>query len=148
VGGYAMALGRALAAHGIASRFLVADRGHDPLLDAAAIGDRSAAGLARQLAASGAGTVLVHYVNYGYQRRGWRAWLVGGVERCRAGAPGRRLVTYFREVYASGPPWRSSFWTSPVQRRLAARLLRTSDGAATSLALYARMLARWRPRSE
>jgi len=145
VGGYAVALGRALAAHGIASRFLVADRGHDPQLDAAAIGERSAAGLARQLAAAGAGTVLVHYVNYGYHGRGCPAWLVGGLVRWRAGAPGRRLVTYFHEVYASGPPWRSSFWVSPVQRLLAARLLRASDAAATSLGLYGRILSCWRP---
>jgi hypothetical protein len=159
VGGYAAALGRALAGLGIGSRFLAADgawpetgepagvsdlaRATD--LAGAPIGRRSAATLARLLTARGAGVVLLHYVNYGYERRGCPLWLVGGVARWRAGAPGRRLVTYFHEVYASGPPWRSSFWASPAQRLLAARLLRASDGAATSLALYGRMLARWRP---
>ncbi|HEV3075634.1 MAG TPA: glycosyltransferase family 1 protein [Thermoanaerobaculia bacterium] len=157
VGGYAAALGAALARCGIDSRFLVGDPGWLPAADhraAAAdfagerLAERSAAALAHQLAASGATVVLVHYANYGYQRRGYPAWLVRGVCRWRAGAPGRRLVTYFHEVYASGPPWRSSFWVSPLQRRLAARLLGASDGAATSLGLYGRMLARWRPACE
>lgn len=147
VGGYAAALGAALVRCGIDSRFLVGDPGWLPAADLAGerLAERSAAALARQLAASGATVVLVHYANYGYQRRGCPAWLVRGVGRWRAGAPGRRLVTYFHEVFASGPPWRSSFWVSPLQRRLAARLLDTSDGAATSLDLYGRMLARWRP---
>ncbi len=151
VGGYAAALGRALAERGIASRFLVADRGHLAAAGdgaAAVIAEHRAAGFARQLAATGAPTVLVHYVNYAYQRRGCPVWLVGGALRWRAAAPGRRLVTCFHEVYASGPPWRSSFWASPVQRRLAARLAGGSDGAATSLALYGQMLARWRPRRD
>ncbi|HEV3460342.1 MAG TPA: glycosyltransferase family 1 protein [Thermoanaerobaculia bacterium] len=151
VGSYAAALGRALAGRGIASRFLVADRAYlapPGGLAAGVIAEPTAAGLCRQLAATGTGTVLVHYVNYGYQRRGCPAWLVGGSVRWRAGAPGRRLVTCFHEVYASGPPWRSSFWVSPLQRRLAARLARGSDGAATSLSLYGQMLARWRPRRD
>jgi hypothetical protein len=99
----------------------------------------------------------VHYVNYAYHDRGCPAWLVDGVlawrhapRRAPDGAPDgapprRRLVTFFHEVYAGGPPWRSSFWLHPVQRRLAARLARGSDGAATSLGLYAGMLSRWRP---
>ena len=134
VGGYAAALGRALAAGGVGSCFL----------GAAAL-ERRPAAMAHQLSALGAAVVLLHYVNYGYAPRGCPWWLVRGVARWRAGGPGRRLVTYFHEVYASGPPWRSSFWSSPLQRHLAARLLRASDGAATSLALYGRILARWRP---
>lgn len=144
VGAYAAALGQALAGRGLASRYLVGNRGSVAGgLAASPIGERRAGALAAQLTATGARVVLLHYVNYGYQRRGCPAWLVGGVRRWRAGAAGRRLVTIFHEVYASGPPWRSSFWVSPIQRRLAARLLRASDGAATSLELYGRMLARW-----
>jgi hypothetical protein len=148
VGGYAAALGRALTACGIDSSFLVGDpgwsRGGD--LSGEDINKRSAAALARQLAASGTAVVLLHYANYGFQRRGCPAWLVGGVARWRGADPGRRLVTMFHEVYASGPPWRSSFWLSPVQRRLASSLLRASDGIATSLGLYGRILSRWQPR--
>ncbi|HVT58071.1 MAG TPA: glycosyltransferase family 1 protein [Thermoanaerobaculia bacterium] len=153
VGGYATALAQGLARECLASRFLVAASSEPAAADGglpgtAALSARqhSAHALARLLAESGAELALVHYVNYGYHPRGCPSWLVDGVARWRAAARGRRLVTMFHEVYASGPPWRSSFWLSPVQRRLAARLLHASDGAATSLGLYARMLDRWRPR--
>ena len=150
VGGYAAALARGLAGSGVTSRFLVAAPGWagDGRGAGTPIGERSAPHLLRLLAAGGADALLVHYANYGYQRRGCPCWLVEAACRWRAARPSRRLVTFFHEVYASGPPWRSSFWLSPVQRRLAARLLRASDGAATSLGLYGRMLARWGPRQQ
>lgn len=90
--------------------------------------------------------VVLQYAGYGYQERGCPNWLVAGLERWRSEQREPRLVTFFHEVYASGPPWRSSFWLSPAQRRLAARLTRLSDATATSLDLYAAMLARWGPR--
>ncbi len=134
VAGYAEALGRELAARcGIESEFIAA-------------GDSLEA---RDL---GAPTCLLHYVNYAYHPRGCPAglsrdlgrWRLGGAA---AGAGGeRRLVTFFHEVYATGPFWRSSFWLAPVQRRIAAALMRTSDRVATSLDLYGRMLAGLVPR--
>jgi hypothetical protein len=54
----------------------------------------------------------------------------------------------FHEVYASGRPWQSSFWTSPIQRRLAATLAGASDGVVTSLELYASLLTRIAPSVE
>ncbi len=157
VGAYAAALARALGDCGLPSRFLVTDHAAppgdggpgnlaegDPAAAAVVLDAPRAGALARQLAASGAGTVLVHYVNYAYQRRGCPRWLVGGAVRWRRAAPGRRLVTVFHEVYATGPPWRSSFWLFPVQRGLAARLLAASDAAVTTLGLYGAILARLR----
>jgi len=91
--------------------------------------------------------VLLHYANYGYEPRGCPSWLVEGL-RMWKGRNGGRLVTLFHEVHAMGPPWRSSFWLSPVQRRLAATLARLSDGLATSMRLYQRILARWVPGRE
>jgi hypothetical protein len=96
----------------------------------------------------GAATCLFHYVNYGYHPRGCPGRLVRDLCRWREGAPERRLVTVFHEVYATGPFWRSSFWLSPVQRRLAAVLARANDRMATSLGLYGRRLARFHPRGE
>lgn len=43
------------------------------------------------------------------------------------------LVTMFHELYAFGPVWRSSFWTSPVQRWIAKSLAQLSDGCVTNL---------------
>jgi hypothetical protein len=53
------------------------------------------------------------------------------------------LITVFHEVYASGPPWRSSFWLSPRQRSLARRLARASNACVTSVTLYAAILRSW-----
>jgi hypothetical protein len=130
VGTYAESLAGALGAE---TRFLVGDPSWSG-------GGAVAARTARDLLAGlgDAGTVLLHYANYGYQRRGCPAWLVDGLDRW----PGR-LVTLFHEVWASGPPWRSSFWTLPVQRRLAAALVRRSSGVATTLDRYAEMLLPW-----
>jgi hypothetical protein len=91
------------------------------------------------------GAIVLQYAGYGYQRRGCPRWLVEGLARWRRRAPEDRLLTFFHEVYASGPPWRSSFWLSPAQRRLAAGLTRLSDATATSLDFYAAMLMRWQP---
>jgi len=84
--------------------------------------------------------VLLHYVGYGYEKRGCPLWLVKGVEEWRR-APGYRfLATMFHELYAFGPPWRSSFWTSPLQRWLTTRLAGLSDACVTNLRRFARYL--------
>lgn len=123
VGGYAHALSERLRqGFGIETRF-------------AEIGDEEAIELA-------AGeTALLHYANYGYQRRGCPVRLVAALENWKRSG-GRRLVTVFHEVYAGGPPWRSSFWLGPVQRRLAARVARASDRLLTTLPLYAGLVRR------
>jgi hypothetical protein len=119
VGTYAAALAGALAGHGIETRFVVPDR--------------TVAGLRREI--EDAETVLLHYAGYGYHRRGCPAWLAEGLADWRG-----RLVTVFHEVWASGPPWRSSFWLLPEQRRIAAALARRSAALVTTLEIYGDML--------
>ncbi len=156
VGDYAAILADGLAERcEIATRFLVADRsrpaGAAPGGATAIVLERRAGALCAQLAAAAGATpaapaaVLVHYANYGYADRGCPRWLVAGLRRWRS-RPGSRLVTIFHEVYASGPPRSSSFWLSPLQRRLAASLARASDRVITNLELYRDLLARWVPR--
>ncbi len=84
--------------------------------------------------------VLLHYVNYGYAKRGCPVWLVDGLQRWQATSVNRFLVTMFHEIYASGPPWASSFWLSPLQRNLATRLAQISDRCLTSTQDYAKLL--------
>jgi hypothetical protein len=133
VGSCATALGAALdAGFGIESRFLVPSK--DSLDEALADGGEGA-------------PVLLHYANYGYAPRGCPSWLIEGLARWKARSRGR-LVTLFHEFRASGPPWRSSFWLSPLQRRLATALMRLSDGLATTLELHARILLGWVPGRE
>jgi hypothetical protein len=134
VSAYALALGRELADRcGIESALLPAGNGLE----------------SRDL---GAPTCLLHYVNYAYHPRGCPAGLSRDLRRWRLGGPAagageeRRLVTFFHEVYATGPIWRSSFWLAPVQRRIAAELARASDRVATNLDLYGRMLEGFYPR--
>ncbi len=142
VGSFAEGLAAALrdesAGPGIASRLLAAGPGAP---GATAEAEALAARLERE---AGAAPVLLHYVGYGYQPRGCPGWLVEGLARWKKSGR-RRLVTLFHEVHASGPPWRSSFWLSPAQRRLAARLADLSDGRVTSLAHYRRLLRRRTP---
>ena len=87
-------------------------------------------------------TVLLHYVGYGYARRGCPVWLVEGLERWRQAGSNRRLVTMFHEVYAYNPRiWTSQFWTSGLQKNLAARLAKLSDRCLTSKQGYAKIIS-------
>ncbi len=86
-------------------------------------------------------TVLLHYVGYGYARRGGPVWLVEALEHWKKGGT-RRLVTMFHELYAFGPIWTSAFWTSPLQRSLAKRLVRLSDRCLTSKQGYAEIVGK------
>lgn len=86
-------------------------------------------------------TLLLHYVNYGYAKRGCPVWLVDGLQRWRTFSVNRLMVTMFHETYVSGrPPWTSSFWLSPLQKNLATRLARLSDRCLTSRQDYAKVL--------
>jgi hypothetical protein len=109
--------------------------------------ERSAVELLRVLNEPGMPqTVLLQYVGYGYEKRGCPVWLVRalrawGQQRAKVSSnwsrtsipEESRLVTMFHELYAFGPPWRSSFWTSLVQRWVAQSLARSSEHCFTNL---------------
>ncbi|WP_035139887.1 hypothetical protein [Fischerella sp. PCC 9605] len=84
--------------------------------------------------------ILLHYVGYGYAKRGCPIWLVKGLELWKSKTANSHLVTMFHEVYASGTPWTSAFWLSPLQQNLAGRLLKLSDRCLTSKQNYAEIL--------
>jgi hypothetical protein len=77
------------------------------------------------------GKVLLHYVNYGFQKRGVPFRLLSILRGLRRRQRGR-LVTIFHELYASGPPWTSAFWLQPVQIRLAKSVAHLSDSCIVS----------------
>lgn len=127
------------------------------------LNERSAAELLRMLLLPGMPSiVLLQYGGYGYQKRGCPVWLAGGLCAWRKGKqanennnqkvdsnlelssgnlqPKRRLLTMFHEVHAFGPPWSSSFWTSPVQKWIAKRLAIASDCCRTNTKLFAGVL--------
>jgi hypothetical protein len=101
------------------------------------ISDSSANTLLSKLSSDRLSQVLLHYVGYGYAKRGCPIWLVDGLQYWKSLNPQRSLVTMFHEISASGPPWTSAFWLSSLQRQLAARLAVMSDRCITSKQLYA-----------
>lgn len=87
--------------------------------------------------------LLLHYVNYGYQKRGVPFCLNSGLKRLKSSFPDLKLITVFHELYATGNPWQSSFWLSPSQRSLAKQVAHLSDWIITSIPLYQRELLGW-----
>jgi hypothetical protein len=75
--------------------------------------------------------VILHYVNYGYQARGVPFGLIPILHElrhcCRGG-----LLTIFHELYASGPPWKSSFWLQPSQKRITRAVAQLSNTCLVS----------------
>ena len=88
--------------------------------------------------------ILLHYVNYGYQKRGIPFGLLSILRRVRRQHRGK-LVTIFHELYASGPPWRSEFWLQPLQIYLAKSIARLSDECIVSSEDFLRELQRLVP---
>lgn len=86
-------------------------------------------------------TVLLHYVGYGYAKRGCPLWLGAALSKWRQAKSSRRLVTMFHEVYAkSDRPWSSQFWTSPIQQQIAKDLVDLSDAVMTSNQLFSNLI--------
>lgn len=145
VGDYALCLARLLRDNvGVTTRFIVTDPAWSGAADIDGFSVRrmtshSTDELLNLLGGdSSAGEqVLLHYEGYGYAKRGCPFWLVEALERWRLTSAERLLVTMFHELYATGPPWTSSFWLSPLQKNLTTRLARLSDQWLTSLESYA-----------
>ncbi|MFP4360167.1 MAG: hypothetical protein ACLFTG_05730 [Alphaproteobacteria bacterium] len=145
LGDYALGLALELRARCVASRFLTGARGCGAVSGVA--GDRLDRRNGRALAVMLAGndTVLAHVSGYGYARWGLCFWLADGLARWRGEGAGRRLVTVFHELYATGPVWRTSFWTSPAQRRIARRIAAASDAMIATSPQGAARLRAWEP---
>jgi hypothetical protein len=84
-------------------------------------------------------TLVVHYVCYGYQKRGCPVSLIRSLRSLRS-TRNFRMISVFHELYASGPPWTSAFYVSPLQRFLFRSLASLSDTVVTSTPAYKRLL--------
>lgn len=69
---------------------------------------------------------LLHYVNYGYQKRGVPFRLVSKMQQVKGAITGK-LGTIFHEVFASGSIGQSAFWLQPLQKNIAANIAKLSD---------------------
>jgi hypothetical protein len=89
-------------------------------------------------------SLVLHFSGYGYGNRGVCFWLLDELAALRAQyRGGLRLVVLFHELFANGPPWRSAFWVSALQERVAVRLAAMADATWTNTDAHARWL---RPR--
>lgn len=85
-------------------------------------------------------TLFIQVSHYGYHTRGIPLELLNWA-KLRKHA-GERLGCYFHELYAFGPPWRSSFWLSPLQRYITIEMVRLSDFWMANQQAAARWLLR------
>lgn len=60
--------------------------------------------------------IVLNYSGYGYQRKGIPVWLVQAMQLVEAA--GCRVIVFFHELYASGPPWTSAFWLHGQQKKI------------------------------
>jgi hypothetical protein len=74
--------------------------------------------------------VILHWVNYGYQKRGVPLALLRNLRKLGTGRGS--LVTVFHELYASAPPWRSAFWLRPLQMNICRSIAEISDACIVS----------------
>uniref|UniRef100_B8HNC5 Glycosyltransferase subfamily 4-like N-terminal domain-containing protein n=1 Tax=Cyanothece sp. (strain PCC 7425 / ATCC 29141) TaxID=395961 RepID=B8HNC5_CYAP4 len=153
VGDYAFNLALQLRQEfGIETQFIVCDPNWEKVSGLGSfsiqhIGQRSAANLLSILNHQNISTVILHYVGYGYAKRGYPAWLGEGLKTWKKQHQKARLITMFHEVYASGPPWTSAFWLTSLQRSLATQLSRMSNSLFTSKQAYAEIIQSLTPNS-
>jgi hypothetical protein len=125
--------------HDLDTKFIVGDPTWDGKasingFEVEKVRERNSQSLIKALASSE--RVLLHYVGYGYARRGCPTWLIAGLETWYKKSPEANLVTMFHELYANGAIWSSAFWTSPLQQSLFKRLARLSDRCMTNREEY------------
>lgn len=70
-------------------------------------------------------SVVLQMSGYGFSKRGTALWLLREMERQRHEI--KSFGVFFHELYAFGPPWKSAFWASPLQRYVVRRLAEISD---------------------
>jgi hypothetical protein len=95
-------------------------------------------------AESNACALVLHFSGYGYQKRGVPLWLVQGLRLWNRRASRLPLLTIFHELYATGRPWQSSFWVSPLQKQIARSILNLSSAAIAPTDWYRKRLSEWR----
>jgi hypothetical protein len=84
--------------------------------------------------------IVIQFSGYGFHRRGVPFDLLRWIRQRKA--EGTRVGVFFHELFASGPPWRSSFWLSPLQRYIATELARLADFWLTNRRASAEWLLR------
>lgn len=147
VGDYAAQIGQTLAARGVRSSFIVANRPSGSAPGTACIEAQSSSAILEALESllsqQRVDAVLLHLSIYGYQKRGVPLWLLTALRAFRRRRGDVRIVTWFHELYATGAPWRSAFWLSRLQKRILREIASLSDAAITNCQSSAEELREW-----
>ena len=142
VGDYALAVARKLRRH----------FGYETIFVAAMSGDATniygfqirSLGNRNSLGGGQSDCVILHYVNYGYHERGLPFALLRNLRELRQNSRAR-FLTVFHELYASGSPWKSSFWLQPLQKRIATRIAQLSNACIVSSEVMTAALKKLEP---
>jgi hypothetical protein len=81
--------------------------------------------------------ILLHVSPYGYQKRAVPWWLASGIQRIQKTPDHPPIVTFFHELFASGPPTSSAFWLQPLQKHILRKIARSSSSRLTNRQPYA-----------
>ncbi len=139
VGDFALQLGEEFAARfQIESRFLVAQGIDSGRTNVRILSQQTADSLHAEISELQSDLILLHYSGYGFHKRGVPEWLVNGLEN--PGVRSMRLVVFFHEIWASGPPWKSEFYLQAGQKRIVRRLMQIADSSLTSTPLMQQLL--------
>ena len=126
VGNYAKILSDYLTKKGINSKILISDYSGQKNNKQSLFGNNNK-NLNSLLDQSNSQNIILHYSGYGYASRGLCFGLIKSLEKWKQNKKKRKLITIFHEIYAKGPFYRMSFWTSFLQKYLAKKLYRLSD---------------------
>jgi hypothetical protein len=89
--------------------------------------------------------IHLHYVGYGYNKRGIPFWLYLGLTNWKR-IEGNILVTTFHELYANSKiPWTSSFWNQLLQKYICKKIYLISNSVFTSNESFKNVLVNFNP---
>ncbi len=144
VGDYALKMARGLRdEHGIDSVFIAQETSSDSRIEDFSTFPMAEFCRARAPRETCDG-IIVHYVNYGFQKRGVPLTLAGFLKQLRREC-GAALLVIFHELFASGPPWRSEFWLQPLQKKIARDVACLADARLISCDSMRRQLEKLCP---
>jgi hypothetical protein len=84
-------------------------------------------------------TLILNYSGYGYQRKGIPFWLPAALQQVQKKSH-CRIIVFFHELYASGPPWTSAFWLHPAQKNIFRSLYQLADSVFCSNRVVANLI--------
>jgi hypothetical protein len=86
-------------------------------------------------------TVLVHFSGYGYSPDGAPLLLANAIKELNRD-DWFSVVVNFHELFAKSTPWKSAFWHSCGQKKIAQGVAERADLLVTSIDIYAKWLGR------